>query len=108
MATGRLAGSRIARAGKLGRLAADHPVRGWGVRMANTTRSDDAAHAALERHSLETADRIVTVLGTMKGAAMKIGQSLSLIDVGLVPEEFREEFQAKLAKLQSAAPQVSF
>ena len=41
----------------------------------------------------------MTALGTMKGAAMKLGQVMSFLDVGLVPEEFREEFQAKLAEL---------
>jgi predicted unusual protein kinase regulating ubiquinone biosynthesis (AarF/ABC1/UbiB family) len=44
----------------------------------------------------------------MKGAAMKLGQVMSFLDVGLVPEEFREEFQAELAKLRDAAPKVSF
>jgi predicted unusual protein kinase regulating ubiquinone biosynthesis (AarF/ABC1/UbiB family) len=48
------------------------------------------------------------VLGTMKGAAMKLGQVMSFLDVGLVPEEFREEFQEKLAALRDAAPKVSF
>jgi predicted unusual protein kinase regulating ubiquinone biosynthesis (AarF/ABC1/UbiB family) len=33
---------------------------------------------------------------------------MSFLDVGLVPEEHREEFQAKLAKLRDAAPNVSF
>jgi len=44
----------------------------------------------------------------MKGAAMKLGQVLSFLDVGLVPEEFREEFQAKLGELRDAAPNVRF
>jgi len=44
----------------------------------------------------------------MKGAAMKLGQVMSFLDVGLVPEEFREEFQEKLAALRDAAPKVSF
>src|SRR5690242_18856974 len=44
----------------------------------------------------------------MKGAAMKLGQVLSFLDVGLVPEEYREEFQTKLAALRDAAPKVSF
>jgi predicted unusual protein kinase regulating ubiquinone biosynthesis (AarF/ABC1/UbiB family) len=50
----------------------------------------------------------VSVLGTMKGAAMKLGQVMSFLDVGLVPEEYREEFQHELAKLRDAAPTVSF
>jgi predicted unusual protein kinase regulating ubiquinone biosynthesis (AarF/ABC1/UbiB family) len=52
--------------------------------------------------------QIVKVLGGMKGAAMKIGQVLSFLDVGLVPEEYREQFQAELAKLRDAAPTVAF
>ena len=39
---------------------------------------------------------------------MKIGQVMSFLDVGLVPEEHRESFQAKLAELRDAAPKVSF
>ena len=39
---------------------------------------------------------------------MKLGQVMSFLDVGLVPEEFREQFQAKLAELRDAAPKVSF
>jgi predicted unusual protein kinase regulating ubiquinone biosynthesis (AarF/ABC1/UbiB family) len=44
----------------------------------------------------------------MKGAAMKLGQVLSFLDVGLVPEEYREEFQRKLGALRDAAPKVRF
>jgi predicted unusual protein kinase regulating ubiquinone biosynthesis (AarF/ABC1/UbiB family) len=44
----------------------------------------------------------------MKGAAMKLGQVLSFLDVGLVPEPYREEFQRKLGQLRDAAPKVRF
>jgi predicted unusual protein kinase regulating ubiquinone biosynthesis (AarF/ABC1/UbiB family) len=44
----------------------------------------------------------------MKGAAMKVGQVLSFLDTGLVPEEYREEFQRKLGALRDAAPTVTF
>jgi predicted unusual protein kinase regulating ubiquinone biosynthesis (AarF/ABC1/UbiB family) len=44
----------------------------------------------------------------MKGAAMKLGQVMSFLDIGLVGEEHREEFQAKLAELRDAAPKVAF
>ena len=39
---------------------------------------------------------------------MKLGQVMSFLDVGLVPEEYREEFQAKLAELRDAAPKVAW
>ncbi|MEA2302763.1 MAG: hypothetical protein QOH43_43, partial [Solirubrobacteraceae bacterium] len=100
--------SRLRRSATVGRLAAGQAVRQMGTRAANLTRDDDQAQAALGRRQLETAEQIVTALGTMKGAAMKIGQVLSFLDVGLVPEEFREEFQAKLAELRDAAPKVSY
>ena len=100
--------SRWRRAAKVGRLAATQAARQAGTRAANLTRDEAAAQAALEQRQIEAAEQIVTVLGTMKGAAMKLGQVMSFLDVGLVPEAYREEFQAKLAQLRDAAPKVSF
>src|SRR4029079_15775946 len=100
--------SRVARTTKVGRLAAGQAVRQFGTRAANLARSDEKAQASLERRQVETAEQIVAVLGTMKGAAMKLGPVMSFLDVGLVPEEYREEFQTKLAALRDAAPKVDF
>jgi predicted unusual protein kinase regulating ubiquinone biosynthesis (AarF/ABC1/UbiB family) len=100
--------SRLRRLGKIGGVAATTAARQAGTRAANLARSDEAGAKAMERRQLETAEQIVATLGTMKGAAMKLGQVMSFLDVGLVPEEFREEFQAKLAELRDAAPKVSF
>ena len=94
---------RLGRAGRIGGVAAGHAVRTMGTRAANVMRSEEERAEAIKRQHLETADRIVTVLGSMKGAAMKLGQTFSVLDVGLVPEDFRDDFQAKLAKLQAAA-----
>lgn len=96
------------RTATVGRLAASEAVKQFGTRAANVTRGDEAAQKALARRQLETAKQIVAALGTMKGAAMKLGQVMSFLDVGLVPEEYREEFQRELAKLRDAAPAVSF
>src|SRR3712207_3063211 len=100
--------SRIARLSKIGRLAPGQAAKQMGTRAANAVRDDEAGQAALERRQIEAAEQIVAVLGTMKGAAMKLGQVLSFLDVGLVPEDYREEFQRKLAELRDAAPKVSF
>ncbi len=100
--------SRVRRSAQLGRLAAEQAARQMGTRAANLTRDEEEQQAALARRQLETAEQIVAALGTMKGAAMKLGQVMSFLDVGLVPEEFREDFQAKLAELRDAAPKVSF
>ena len=100
--------SRVRRASRVGRVAASQAVRQAGTRVTNVARSPDGRSRALERRHIETAEQIVTVLGTMKGAAMKLGQVMSFLDVGLVPEEFREEFQRKLGELRDAAPSVRF
>jgi predicted unusual protein kinase regulating ubiquinone biosynthesis (AarF/ABC1/UbiB family) len=100
--------SRLRRSATVGRLAAGQAVRQMGTRAANLARDDEAAQAALARRQMETAEQIVSALGTMKGAAMKLGQVMSFLDVGMVPEEFRDEFQAKLAELRDAAPKISF
>ncbi|HXA53801.1 MAG TPA: AarF/ABC1/UbiB kinase family protein [Solirubrobacteraceae bacterium] len=108
MAREKIPTSRVRRTATVGKLAAGEAVKQFGTRAANVTRSDTAAQEALARRQVETAKRIVSVLGTMKGAAMKLGQVMSFLDVGLVPEEYREEFQHELAKLRDAAPTVSF
>jgi predicted unusual protein kinase regulating ubiquinone biosynthesis (AarF/ABC1/UbiB family) len=100
--------SRVRRTATVGRLAASEAVKQFGTRAANVTRSEQGAQEASARRQLETAKQIVAALGTMKGAAMKLGQVMSFLDVGLVPEEHREEFQRELAKLRDAAPTVSF
>ncbi len=100
--------SRLSRSTKVGRLAATTAAKQMGTRATNVGRGDEGKQRALAKRQLETAEEIVAALGTMKGAAMKLGQVMSFLDVGLVPEEYREEFQAKLAELRDAAPKVSF
>jgi predicted unusual protein kinase regulating ubiquinone biosynthesis (AarF/ABC1/UbiB family) len=100
--------SRVSRTAKVGRLAAGQAIRQAGTHAVNLTRDEEGKKAALEKRHIEAAEQIVTALGTMKGAAMKIGQVLSFLDVGLVPPEYQEEFQKKLAKLRDAAPTVTF
>ncbi len=100
--------SRVRRTATVATLAASEAVKQFGTRAANVTRGEEASEEAMARRQLETAKQIVAVLGTMKGAAMKLGQVMSFLDVGLVAEEHREEFQQELAKLRDAAPTVSF
>ncbi len=108
MARDKIPTSRVGRTAKIGGLAAGQAIRQAGTRAANVTRSKEGRDAALERRHIEAAEQIVEALGTMKGAAMKIGQVMSFLDVGLVPPEYQEEFQRKLARLRDAAPTVTF
>jgi predicted unusual protein kinase regulating ubiquinone biosynthesis (AarF/ABC1/UbiB family) len=108
MAQDKIPTGRVRRTARIGRVAATQAVRQAGTKAANVARSDEGASKALEKRQVETAQQIVTALGTMKGAAMKLGQVMSFLDVGLVPEEYREEFQRKLGELRDAAPKVRF
>src|SRR5436305_2144506 len=108
MARDKIPTSRVRRTARVGRAAAGQAVRQAGTHVANVARSEDSASRALEKRHLEAAEQIVAVLGTMKGAAMKLGQVMSFLDVGLVPEEYRDEFQRKLGELRDAAPNVRF
>ena len=81
----RLPTGRIGRLARVGATAANQAARRAGTRAANVGRSDEKAAAAMERRQLEAAEQIVTVLGGMKGAAMKLGQVLSFVDLGIVP-----------------------
>ena len=108
MADEKLPTGRVQRLARIGRTAAGVAAKQAGTKTANVVRSQDRSDKALERRQIETAEQIVTVLGGMKGAAMKVGQMLSFLDLGLVPEEYREEFQAKLATLRDSAPTVAF
>ena len=104
----RIPTSRVARSAKIGRLAATQTAKQLGTRATNVARSEEGKSRALEKRHIEAAEQIVAALGTMKGAAMKLGQVMSFLDVGLVPEEYREEFQRKLGALRDAAPKVRF
>src|SRR5215208_2551317 len=108
MAKDRIPTSRVARTARLGGLAAGQAAKQAGTRAGNVFRTDEGKTQALEKRHIEAAEQIVEALGTMKGAAMKVGQVASFLDVGLVPEEYREEFQRKLGELRDAAPKVRF
>jgi predicted unusual protein kinase regulating ubiquinone biosynthesis (AarF/ABC1/UbiB family) len=99
---------RLRRTAKVGGLVGGEAVRGYATKAANVTRSTDARRAAEERRQIEEAERVVDVLGHMKGVAMKVGQIASVIDLEGLPPDARDRFQAKLASLRDSAPRVSF
>lgn len=100
--------SRLARTAKFGGLVAGQSARWAGTQVANRLRTDEEAEQAEAKRALALADELVTQLGQMKGAAMKLGQVLSTVDWELVPDGERETFKAKLAALRDDAPQVPF
>jgi predicted unusual protein kinase regulating ubiquinone biosynthesis (AarF/ABC1/UbiB family) len=101
---GRIPTSRIGRSARLGTAIGSQATRYAGTAAANVVRSDEKAQERLEGRHLETALRMASVLGEMKGAAMKIGQMASFIDVDFLPPEYREIYQERLSKLRTSAP----
>src|SRR3954454_14928812 len=106
MANDDLPQGRVRRTARLGTVIGSEGARYAGTRAANLARSKERANEALDARHLEAAERMVDVLGTMKGAAMKIGQLASFIDTEFIPEEYRELYQDKLATLRSEAPSM--
>ncbi|MGN6160328.1 MAG: ABC1 kinase family protein [Marmoricola sp.] len=98
--------SRASRLAQVSGMAGEQAAKRLGTHTANRFRSDERAEAAIEARNLEMAERLVTVLGTMRGAAMKFGQMISMLDGGIIPANQREAFQAKLADLHANAPKV--
>jgi predicted unusual protein kinase regulating ubiquinone biosynthesis (AarF/ABC1/UbiB family) len=102
-------GSRLRRAATMTGTAAGVAAREAAARaMLVGGRDSEASRARASRQQLKSAEALVKVLGGMRGAAMKVGQTLSAVDLGLVPEEIRPQFQEILAALQTNAKPVSF
>jgi predicted unusual protein kinase regulating ubiquinone biosynthesis (AarF/ABC1/UbiB family) len=92
---------RVARTARLASLplgVAGRATVGLGRRM--TGRSADEVAADLQAR---TAEQLFTVLGELKGGAMKLGQALSVFEAAL-PEESAAPYREALTKLQEAAP----
>src|SRR3954462_6486489 len=106
MANDDLPQGRVRRTAKVGTVIGSQSARYAGTRAANIARSKERASEAMDARHLEAAERMVDVLGTMKGAAMKIGQLASFIDTEFIPDEYRDLYQDKLATLRSEAPSM--
>lgn len=100
--------SRLARGRKLGTLVVGQAVRRASIKAGSTILPADRTARLLDEDAQRAAQHLVRVLGGMKGAAMKIGQMLSLIDLDAVAPERRDAFRQSLATLQADAEPVAF
>ncbi len=103
-----LPSGRVARTARIGGLAASQGARWAGMRAANRVRTPERAAAAEQARTAALINELVDRLAQMRGAAMKVGQMLSLADLDGLPEEQRDELQRKLASLRDDVPPVSF
>jgi predicted unusual protein kinase regulating ubiquinone biosynthesis (AarF/ABC1/UbiB family) len=103
----RVAGTHLRRTARLSGTAAAIAIRTTGARVA-AGRSPEARREAVIRQQLRAAHALVKLLGGMRGAAMKVGQLFSTLDLGLVPVEIRDEVLEILGTLQDDAEPVPF
>ena len=91
----------LSRSVRLASLPLGHAGRvavGLGKRVGG--KSAEAVAAEIQAR---TAAQLFSVLGQLKGGAMKFGQALSVMEAAL-PEELTAPYRATLTKLQDAAP----
>lgn len=98
---------------KRGRAARNAKLAGLSVNIAGRTalgigkrltgKSRDEVNAELME---KAAHQLFTVLGELKGGAMKVGQALSVMEAA-IPEEFGEPYREALTKLQKDAPPLA-
>lgn len=93
-------GGRARRTAKLARLSAK---AGAKTVSARRQRRKDGGEAAFEAIHDDVAEAVFATLGEMKGAAMKVGQMLSFVDLDIDPE-LNNVYQRKLAALCDNAP----
>ncbi|WP_320672767.1 ABC1 kinase family protein [Patulibacter defluvii] len=105
---GELPTGRIARTARFGGLVAGQGLRWAGTRAANRVRSPERAAQASGERTMALADELVRQLGQMRGAAMKVGQILSMVELDGLPEDQQDELQRKLAALRDDVPPVPF
>jgi predicted unusual protein kinase regulating ubiquinone biosynthesis (AarF/ABC1/UbiB family) len=104
----RLPTGRVARTARVGGLVTGQGVRWAGMRAANRVRTPERAAAAEKERTEALVHELVEQLGTMRGAAMKVGQMISMVDFDGLDEEHQDELQRKLATLRDDIPPVPF
>jgi predicted unusual protein kinase regulating ubiquinone biosynthesis (AarF/ABC1/UbiB family) len=91
----------LTRGVKLASLPAAYAGRtAWGLGKRVGGKPAEAVAAELQAR---TAQQMFSVLGELKGGAMKLGQAMSIFEAAL-PEDVAGPYRAALTKLQDSAP----
>ena len=99
---------RLSRTAGLGGMVAGQGLRWAGTRIANLARGEERTKRATDERVAAIAIQLAKQLGEMKGAAMKIGQVLSTVELPGLSEEGQAEFRAALAELRDSVPSFAF
>src|SRR5437588_8393700 len=98
----------LARTARVGGLGTGQGLRWAGMRTANRVRSPERAETAQRERTAALVEQLVDQLGQMRGAAMKVGQMISMVEFDGLPEDERDELQRRLAALRDDIPPVPF
>ena len=105
---GKLPTGRVARTARVGGFVTGQGLRWAGMRTANRVRTPEKAAAAENERTAALVHELVEQLGRMRGAAMKVGQMISMVEFDGLPDEQQDELQRKLATLRDDVPPVPF
>ncbi|HXB17091.1 MAG TPA: AarF/UbiB family protein [Solirubrobacteraceae bacterium] len=105
---GKLPTGRLARTARVGGLVTGQGLRWAGMRTANRVRTPERAASAESERTAALVQQLVDQLGQMRGAAMKVGQMISMVEFDGLPEDERDELQRRLAALRDDVPPVRF
>src|SRR3954470_15049234 len=105
---GRLPTGRLARTARVGGLVAGQGLRWAGMRTAKRGRTPERPAAAQSERTSAAVQQLVDQLGQMRGAAMKVGQMISMVDLDGLPEDEQDELRRRLAALRDDVPPVPF
>jgi len=95
--------SPIVRSAKFASLPLGYAARlALGVGQRAVGQAAHTVSADLQQH---TAERLFSVLGELKGGAMKLAQALSVFEAAL-PERLMPPYRATLTRLQDSAPSL--
>ncbi len=97
--------SRMGRLAQLGGLTSRVSGSYLGQRIVGAFQDPEVREAAMHRLHLDNAERVVETMGALKGAAMKLGQSLALVTDSL---DLPPEVSRVLGKLNDQAVPVPF
>src|SRR5204863_9966878 len=84
---GKLPKGRLARTARVGGLVTGQGLRWAGMRTANRMRTPERAAAAQSERTAALVQQLVDQLGQMRGAAMKVGQMISMVELDGLPDD---------------------
>ena len=100
----RVRADRVSRSLRPLRMGAATAASRAATKLRSIGATSDEKEARLLEFHERVAERYVKELGEMKGAIMKIGQLLAVVDVGMIPERYRELYRRSFGSLLAGAP----